>query len=293
MIKAEIIKDSVAPSGVRLTTYVLTYPRFIHSEIMTHRVFSRNASSSRAIPTAKFIEAIKVHPAMPNSFTKNQKGMQANEVVDQAKQERATELWLMARDLMLDIVQELSDLGIHKQHANRLLEPFQHITVVFTGTDFSNFFALRCHPDAQPEFQILANHMYDAYVKSTPNRLQNGEWHLPFIPDEWAFRVETIEEAVTTPSASGLTATDLLIRRSVARCARVSYNNHDGTNASVEKDLELYDRLLGGCPIHASPSEHQAMAVPDPNITSGNLRGWIQYRKTLTNENIKSFSKLT
>lgn len=270
MIKAEIIEDSIAPEHsayTRLTTFVLTYPRFIHSEFMTHRVISRNASSSRAIPVSKFIEAIKNNPAMPSAFTKNCKGMQANDVVED--QSEAQKIWLEARDSMLNYVQRLSDLGVHKQHANRLLEPFQHITVVASATDWSNFFALRCHKDAQPEFQELAKAMYSLYTSRVPKVLELGEWHLPFVTTE-----ERLKFSI-----------DDLITMSVARCARVSYNTHDGTEQSLEKDKDLYTRLVGNAPIHASPTEHQAQCVSTRD-TYGNFRGWLQYRKTLKNENI-------
>ncbi len=163
MIKAEIIKDSLAPSGKRITTFVLTYPRFIHSEFMTHRMISKNASSSRAIPTEKMIQAIMDNPAMPIAFSKNQKGMQASDILSPQDQEKAEWLWLQARDETLNYVKALTDLGAHKQHVNRLLEPFQHITVIATATEWDNFFALRCHPDAPPEFQELANQMYIEY----------------------------------------------------------------------------------------------------------------------------------
>lgn len=277
MIKAEIIKDSVSTAGARITTFVLTYPRFIHAEFMTHRMLSRNASSSRAIPVSKFMEAIRNNPAMPISFSKNCKGMQAQEEIE--SQDEAVKVWLEARDAMMEFVQRLSDLGVHKQHANRLLEPFQHITVVATATDWANFFALRCHPDAQPEFQELAKCMWNKYSQSNPQILQTGEWHLPFVTEEDEKRI-----------APHLWTLENQIKTSVAKCARVSYNTHDGTNLTLEKDVELYERLVGGAPIHASPTEHQAQALNDPKRRSGNLKGWLQYRKTLCNENILEFS---
>lgn len=280
MIKAEIIEDSISPAGVRLTTFVLTYPRFIHSEFMTHRVLSRNASSSRAIPTAKFLEAIKNEPAMPSAFTKNCKGMQAKEELE--NQDDARKVWLEARDAMMVFAQKLQDMGVHKQHANRLLEPFQHITVVATATDWANFFALRTHPDAQPEFQELANKMWECYSTQLPRFLKAGEWHLPFIKHEEIrtalVHIKRTEDVIES-----------LIKMSVARCARVSYNTHDGTEHSLAKDEELFNRLVGNSPIHASPTEHQAEATNDSTLQSGNFRGWIQYRKTLKNENILEF----
>ncbi len=271
MIKAEIIKDSVSTAGARITTFVLTYPRFIHAEFMTHRMLSRNASSSRAIPVSKFMDAIKNNPAMPISFSKNCKGMQAKEEIE--SQDEAVKVWLEARDAMMEFVQKLSDLGVHKQHANRLLEPFQHITVVATATDWANFFGLRCHPDAQPEFQELAKCMWNEFSKSQPQVLQTGEWHLPFI-DKMEMQ-RTLKADIIS---------------SVARCARVSYNTHDGSENSFAKDIELYERLVGSSPIHASPTEHQAQALDDPKRRSGNMKGWLQYRKTLSNENILEFS---
>lgn len=279
MIEAKIIKDSMSPAGVRLTTFVLTYPRFIHAEFMTHRVFSRNASSSRAIPVKKQIQMVIDNPAIPLAFTKNQKGMQGGEALDGKAHELAVKSWLHARDNAVMWANTLADLEVHKQYANRILEPFAHITVVCTGTDFANFFALRVHPAAQPEIHELAKQMYELYSSTEPQSLADGEWHLPFIDlkdpkdtEDDTLRFET------------------LIKRSVARCARVSYLNHDGTNTTSQQDMDLYQRLLGQIPIHASPAEHQAMATSDKNVRSGNFRGWIQYRQTLPHQNIETFN---
>lgn len=271
MIDAKIILDSVAPSKVRLTTFVLKYPRFIHSELMTHRVFSRNASSSRAIPVKKQIDEVMSNPAIPIEFRKNQKGMQAGELIED--QTLARRLWLEARDAAALSASKMAGLGIHKQYANRIIEPYSHISVVLTSTEFSNWFALRYHGDAQPEIRELAKSMWEAYKNSIPYGLEAGEWHLPFVNDE--DRHEWCNS-------------DLLIR-SVARCARVSYNKHDGAESTLEEDTVLHDRLLTSKPMHASPAEHQAMAVGDPNVRSGNFRGWIQYRKTLPDENVTVF----
>lgn len=286
MIKAEIIKDSISLSGSRITTFVLTYPRFIHSEFMTHRMISKNASSSRAIPVATFMKSITENPAMPIAFSKNCKGMQAKEEIKDQNQAEA--IWLKARDLMIECVQQLSDLGVHKQHANRLLEPFTHITVVATATDWNNFFALRTHKDAQPEFQALAKLMWDEFSKSDPNILENGEWHLPFITEAEESTLKNVM-AFTGLNAEYNHLARNLIKRSVARCARVSYNTLDGSENTIQKDLELYNRLVVQEPIHASPTEHQAMSVPDKSYRSGNLQGWFQFRKLLPTENIVKF----
>lgn len=271
MIEVKIVADSMSPSGVRLTTFVLTYPRFIHSEFMTHRVFSRNASSSRAIPVKKQIEMIKNNPAIPLAFLKNQKGMQGGAKLED--QDAAVATWIEGRDRAVEIAEKFVLLDVHKQYANRVLEPYAHISVVCTSTEFDNFFALRIHKDAQPEIAEVGKKMYDCYESSKPKQLVDGMWHLPF--------------------AGGAGWSDLsekeCIKCSVARCARVSYLTHEGKEPVFEDDFKLYDRLLGGNPIHASPAEHQAMAVSDPNVHSGNFRGWIQYRKTLKNENITKY----
>lgn len=270
MIEAKVVADSVAPSGVRLTTFVLTYPRFIHAEFMTHRMFSRNASSSRAIPVKKQIQMVIDNPAIPLAFTKNRKGMQGGEILSEEEHRQAEAEWLRGRDEAVGIATALSGLEVHKQYANRVLEPYAHITVVCTATDYDNFFALRMHPAAQPEICELATQMHSALNQSSPVEYWNGGWHLPF--------------------AGGFGWSDLsheeCIKCSVARCARVSYLNHEGKQPSLSEDLALYERLVGSAPIHASPAEHQAMAVADPGIRSGNFRGWIQYRKTLKGENI-------
>jgi len=271
MIKAEIVCDSVAPSGVRLTTFVLTYPRFIHAEFMTHRMFSRNASSSRAIPVKKSIQMVKDNPVIPLAFTKNQKGMQGGAALDQEDHDKAVKAWLEGRDRAVEIAERLADLEVHKQYANRVLEPWAHITVVVTATDWDNFFALRCHPAAQPEIHALADLMYEAFTNSEPDSLSLGQWHLPFVGN-----MEALSD-------------DAAVKCSVARCARVSYLNHEGKVPSFSEDMQLYERLLSSAPLHASPAEHQAMASIDPETRSGNFRGWVQYRKTLPNENITKY----
>ena len=270
MIKSEIIADSIGPNRVRITTMVLTYPRFIHSELMSHRVLSRNASSSRAIPVKKQIEMIRENPAVPVSFTANKKGMQGGAEIAEA--EEAKKMWLELKDQAIDVAEKLANIGLHKQYANRVLEPWAHITVVLTFTDIDNFLSLRYHPDAIPEMQELAKSVYEALKESKPKNLAAGQWHLPFIE---AYDIMNNNDP----------ALDLLIRRSVAKCARVSYLNHDGTETTAEQDLNLYDKLVGNHPMHASPAEHQAMATLDPELKSGNFRGWVQYRKLLKGEN--------
>ena len=144
-IEAKIIADSINPQGDRITTYLLTYPRFIHSELMTHRVFSRNSASSRAIPFQKMVKMIEEDPFIPIAWQKNHKGMQGTEyLTDIMDIERAEHRWRMSIANNIDQAKVLNDgIGVTKQLCNRLLEPFMWHTVLLTATEWDNFFELR------------------------------------------------------------------------------------------------------------------------------------------------------
>jgi hypothetical protein len=266
-ISATVVADSLPYWGAkkRLTTMVITYPRFIHSEFMTHRVFSRNAASSRAIPVKKMLKQVWSDPAMPLSWGKNKPGMQAAEELQGWRLMAVQKSWRAASKVMVAAAWGLDKLGLHKQVANRILEPWMWMHTIVTATEWANFFHLRRHPDAQPEIKALADVMYTAMRASTPTQLQTGQWHLPFVSG-WEVQEHGIENAR---------------KLSAARCARVSYLNHDGTKPDVAKDLQLHDRLVQAP--HASPFEHQA--TPAPYNTKGNFIGWMQYRSLIPNEN--------
>lgn len=306
-ITAEIIADSVNPQGCRLTTYVLEYPRFIHSELLTHRVFSKNAASSRAIPIEKMIESVLTNPAMPVWWGKNQSGMQAKEELDDTipqhrdivdnrgvthtDRQLAKVYWLDARDSAIRQVQRLSELGLHKQIANRLLEPWFHMRVILSGTEFDNFFALRAHPDAQPEFQALAYLMLERYNASAPKALAPGEWHVPFGDQVDETR---LAHFVDDPKGQCHEQSDIdyiedqisLFKRkiAIARCARISYLNYEGKD-DYAADIKLCDRLFGSSPKHLSPTEHVAQCQDDDRFVA-NYRGWLQYRKAFADESL-------
>lgn len=279
-ITAKIIADSCSPSGIRLTTLELKYPRFIHSELMTHRMFSRNASSSRAIPLKLTLEQVRDNPARPVHWGKSQKGMQADHEVENP--DLAEDHWISASKMAVRYAESLHCQGLHKQVANRLLEPFLHIKVLVTATEWSNFFELRNHPDAQPEIQQLAQYMQRAMEASTPVDLEPGQWHMPYV----------LKHDPTEYDAS------YARKASAGRCARVSYANHDGSPAVDSADYRLAQRLLRAK--HMSPFEHQATPLPyhrwlgdarwekgithvdrDRNLWSANFRGWIQHRQLL------------
>lgn len=274
-IDVKIIQDSVAPSGNRLTTFQLKYPRYIHGEVMTHRMFSRNASSSRAIPVKTMIERIKDDPVVPIHWGKNQKGMQAYSEISPTRAAIARCIWLCNLYVTIPFVRLLIFLGVAKQISNRILEPWSHIHVVLSATEFNNFFSLRYHHAAQPEICELAKKMWEAYSSNVPIEIKEGEWHLPYISD--------------VEKDTGMYNIDTLLKMSTARCARVSYMKHDGYAPSVDEDIALYNRLLSAQPKHSSPAEHQAMAVNNPDFKSGNFTGWLQYRKTIENGNITTF----
>jgi Thymidylate synthase complementing protein len=230
---------------------------------MTHRVFSRNSSSSRAIPVNKLIEQVVADPAMPVYWGQNKKGMQADEEVSNTHVNAAIQCWLGARDEAVATAKYLANLGLHKQIVNRVLEPWMWITVIITATEYDNFFKLRCHKDAQPEIKRIAEMMKDCYVFNTPTLLKDGEWHLPFITDIEAcsYKIET------------------LLSMASARSARVSYLTHDGV-ASVERDSSLANDLANDG--HWSPFEHPAKSMPGKMY--GNFNGFQQYRKFFVGE---------
>lgn len=296
MYQAKILLDSVNPAGHRLTTWELTYPRFVHAELMTHRVFSRNSASSRAIPSEKLIQRILDDPAMPVFWGKNQPGMQANEEISDtpvhlsfnagfgpSPQDCVKSLWIEARDKMIKICKEMQKFELHKQIANRILEPWMYITVILSATTFDNWFNLRCHKDAQPEIKHLADMMKVEYEKNIPVNVDFGDWHLPLIMQEdFSFAKQVLANTFKKFDSKHHThfATELLKKVSVGRCARVSYLTHDGKR-DLQADIDLHDRLVTSG--HWSPFEHVAMAAENGE-RYGNFKGWIQYRKSFANE---------
>lgn len=291
--------------GTPIYTFQLRYWRAIHGEVMTHRVFSRNASSSRAIPIEKMIDTVLQDTAGPESWGTNQKGMQAGAPCNAeieipmffeaplrhflSEMGQREEHWVramtnntyaMSREtawkfaawLSTEMSRSFAEAGYHKQIANRITEPYQYINVVVTATDWDNFFALRCHPDAMPEFQSLATEIRQQMQAAKCNQLQEGEWHIPYLNPE--------DQTLSLKEKLAI---------SVSRCASVSYKTVDGQPMTAERAIALYDKLAGADPIHASPLEHQAMASnsfePDEEIRLySNLSfPWQQYRKFIEN----------
>lgn len=279
---ATVLADSINSFEHRITTFEVNIPRFMLPEFNTHRVFSRNSASSRAIPVHKMLEMVRTSPMMPIHWGANQSGMQADIELSAEAQEAATREWLVARDAAVAQVERLLEIGVHKQLTNRLLEPFLMHRIICTATEWSNFFALRCDPAAQPEIRAVAELMRNAYMASTPQRLSAGQWHLPLIFDAdlpLAMRLAAQPERLAAQlakeigdDAQGLPIFSadeqsrlmdsiesdphtLLLMISTARCARVSYLTHGGKRDLI-KDLALHHRLVSGG--HMSPCEHPA-----------------------------------
>lgn len=280
-IEVKIIADSISEKGDRLTTLHCTYHRFIHPEVLTHRVFSRNSRSSRAVPTNKLIKEINENPALPIYWGKNKSGMQASEELSYAKSSECAQEWMdAAKDAMFHS-NFMKENDLHKEEANRILEPYIFIDTLITSTEWSNFFELRISEYAQPEIRELARCIKEAIDISTPNELEPGYWHLPYIlEDDPCWLNNTYEE---------------LRMISAARCARISYRPFDGSEINTEKDLELAKRLIRDK--HYSPTEHQGTPIEDNedfpyeegvthldrygNLHSNNFKGWVQFRSLL------------
>lgn len=281
---ANIIQDSISPHDIQFTTVEVTVPKFINAEINTHRVFSRNGSSSRAIPIIKTVEEVTTNPFLPPDVRKNQKGMQGFEhLSDEERDAWHTELKLVA-EFLGDKVRDWNEAwGIHKQHLNRIIEPFKWQKILISSTEWSNWDHLRLDKAADPSIYIIADLIKKARDESTPKLLNFGEWHTPYYSDE--------EDR------------NAALKGSTARCARVSYKTHDNQNPDIQKDIGLHDMLKKEQ--HMSPFEHQAMPMNAPMVTnlkefdpvlwergvthvdrngafwSGNLRGWVQHRQLI------------
>lgn len=263
--KATILLSSVNDNtGDRITTFHLRFPRIINAELLRHRLFSVNSASSRAIPNPRLYKMIEDRPFIPDEWTKNQKGMYGTKFLNENESQKADEVWYDVMRYCLNASEKLSDLGVHKQYVNRLLEPFQYIDLILTATCFENFFKLRIAKDAQPEIKELAELMKEALDNNEPDILETGEWHIPYLlPDDDELSIED----------------KILI--SSARCARVSYRTFDGDVSDVQSDKALAEKLLTSG--HLSPFEHIAKCLIGKYMV-GNLIGFCSYRKTIENE---------
>ena len=286
----KVLKHSVSPDEIQLTSLQLRYPRAdIHEEFLTHRSLSRSSSSSRAIPVESMIDSIVNDPAIPYHWGKNQKGMQAEEECNQTikikvpklgwyykdycavDQDIAWEIieldresaWFHARDKMVEMALQYHNAGYHKQVVNLLLRPWEHIDTIVSSTEWANFYALRRHPSAKPGFKHLADMMHEVQQASEPTLLQPGMWHLPYVGDDDFWPMDDYVRYQGTDSDDSQWDS-ISLKMSTARNARVSYRNHDGSNPNIDKDIVLHDSLVVQQPLHATPAEH--CATPDTGV---------------------------
>ena len=269
-ISAECIAASVYSGGPPIYTVVTRAPKCLDAQLEKHRMLSSNSSSSRAIPVKKTIEQVLKDPWIPTDWRKAQKGMQGYEQLDPILVEAARLEFKSFRHKAIEVATEMDNFGCHKQHINRILEPWMWQHKAITGTEWDNFFALRCAKSTDPAMQALANCICETIKKAEPVDRSDGSWHLPFILDD---------ERKTYPDSSNRMV-------SAARIARISYSNHGTGKIDREADLALADTLKASK--HLTPFEAQARKLSasdrdcyfrDDAHWSANFRGWHQFRK--------------
>jgi hypothetical protein len=320
-ISAKIVLDSVSSvTGSRMVTYEIECHRYIWAEVLTHKMLSRNAASSRAIPVAKMFDQCKAEPIY---WGKNKSGMQATEecfslvTIDNTFSLSSLQreyAWDYAKQKAIRVAKAMADAGYHKQITNRLTEPFQMMKAVISATEWDNFFWLRNHEAAQPEIAELARCMYEARQQSVPQILHAGEWHLPYVECNRENGGALSHKIYTDGFDLGfqyLSIEDAL-KVSAARSAAVSFRNCD---YGLEKSREVWERLVGDERKHSSAMEHCAKvmlprgeepdgwqmainhagfpesweegvshATRDGGLWSGNLKGFVQLRKLIDGE---------
>lgn len=315
-ITARVVQASASEyTGTVMWTLEIEYPRFILAELNTHCMLEKNSSSSRAVPVAFQSQLLLDNPAMPVYWGKNQSGMTAKEELNDLEKEAAKGVWLQALKDALSAGNVLSDkagLNVHKQITNRITEFGQRMRTVISGTEWANFFWLRNHPDAQPEFQELARVMLEAMQRVTPKKLKAWEWHVPYVERVWNYSLADDQENLLyfVPGTMQQLSLEEALKVSVSCCAQTSYRKQDD---SLEKAEEVFKRLNIGSstqPAHASPCTHQAKPIAyfngiddyeqglqpenweegithmtrDKRLWSGKLKDFIQYRKLIPNE---------
>ena len=268
-IDAKVIADGInTVNNQRLVTVQIKVPRYILSEHNTHRMFSRNFASSRAIPAKKIRANVLEHMFVPVYWGANKSGMSADQQLEGWRLSVVRGLWKAAGYAMVGVHWGLEKLGLHKQTCNRLLEPWSSVYGVVTASQWDNFMRLRYSKFAQPEIICLAKAIHDAIKNSTPRKLGPTDYHLPYITEQEVQQRSVID----------------CIKTSVARCCRVSYkSNETGKLSDFDKDVALFDRLLKDH--HMSPFEHVAFVPNQGRVTKElhidlqrNFRGWYQFR---------------
>jgi thymidylate synthase ThyX len=301
MITSKIIAASKHfHTNKSIVTYEITIPRIILSEFNKHRQLSNNSSSSRAVPISKNIEYVLNNTFIPTYWGANKQGMSADVEITIFKQKISKFLWYSLRNVSILFAKTYEMLGVHKQITNRLLELFTYQKLVVTATDWDNFFWLRNHKDAQPEFKKLAELMLKDYEKIIPEILYEGEWHTPYV-DHIRDNNNELQYVVNGEIVDLETA----LKISTACCAQISYRNNDN---SIEKANKIFTMLnLDNSDVdsraHSVCAEHQATPIynttlqgkgithmnKNGKLCSGNFEDWIQHRHLFKNESCKKY----
>lgn len=258
-LSVELLLDTLTPNNTRLTTFRLSIPKVLLAQFNTHRVFSRCASSSRAIPIRTNIANTNLEPVEPLTWRENRPGMVAGNELSEFKHDLATLIWRSHRWYSNLTAWLLSHCGVAKEWANRPLDTHSYAQVIVTSSEWGNFINLRMHHAAQDYMHLLADNIYTLLDNNIPTKAKYGDWHLPYI---------------------GLihNAGEEDILRSVAMCAQVSYRKL--ASPTTSKVHDIIDKLYH-TPMHASPFEHVAVVVrpsDDHKLQRNFNSGLIQYR---------------
>lgn len=297
-IFVEVLADSINSEHDRLTSFHAHYPRIVLAELNTHRIISKNSSSSRAVPTNKELNLVNQSPFIPSFWGKNQAGMQAKELLSEEESKQCELIWNQIIKYVTGKVKLFNKIGLHKQIANRWLETAQYMNTVLTATDWDNFLSLRNHDDAEPHLHELAKCIKIALEISKPQLLNPGEWHLPFVRT-----IRNSEGKLEYYIDNNKIQLEDGKKISASCCAQISYRKSD---TSLEKAIDLFNKfnfeLKNDNPPHYSPTQHQGTPVDylllnqehkwqdtigithmdrKYNLWSEAFCGWIMYRKEL------------
>ena len=316
-IYAEVIAHSVSPQGKEIVTVAVKYGLIVHAEFLRHRQLSRGVKSNRAIPTKTIRKEVLNDPYVPVFLGKNKAGMQSVEEI-KFKSIGKT-IFLGARYPVVFAHWLLEKMGAHKEWTNRLLNPWQWVRETITATEWENLYALRLHEAAQRDIRQVVECVQEAISLSRQHggmvELEPGEWHTPYVTQ---YRDISGTLYYIDNDGSHLSVANAL-QASTSRCARSSYDKHDGTTSLWKDDVSLYNTLVADDPKHMSPCEHQATpmraatniesyrefveeTIPVDEITeecfwqrgvthadrsgklwSGNFQNWIQHRQLIPN----------
>lgn len=291
MISAKVLADSISDHDHRLITVEVTFPRYLLSEFNTHRLFSRNSASSRAIPPEKQLTRLLDDPFIPHTFWTRAKGMGQDEPLGGDERDRAEEVYLQARtkamrealclitdpgtvagvtsnyfvpeDGLRHLIQMVAEvvsgdklipshwLNVSKSTVNRLLEPFMWHTVIVTSTEWENFFTLRCPPGYEVDPKFPAEPEIQRTALAM-RKVMRASVPNDLTTGEW--HAPLVEGGYVGKIVEE--SDDFYWPRvSAGRCARVSFDTHENTEEESKSLARAEGLEKSG---HMSPFEHVA-----------------------------------